>query len=808
MRIHLLFLLALFLASSATFAQKISGTIRTHDGEVAQYATVLLYQAADTVMAKGALTDEAGHYEFENISSGQYFIQSKLIGNGAGAGPVFDYAGGDKILGDIELGAVSNELKGVTITASKPMIEVRADKTVLNVEGNINSQGQNALELLRKAPGVTVDNNDNINLRGKNSVRIQIDGRDVPMQSSEVAALLKNMRAEEIAAIEMISNPSAKYDASGNAGIINIKTRKNKGLGSNGSLGTELIQGETFKWGVNGAGNFRNEKVNVFGNYNNHFADWHNDISLLRDQNDIRFDQTTLMTDNNNRHGFKLGTDFFLNDKHTIGFLVDGRHNKGPWSNTSKTYISSLETPDIMDSVLIASNHVPQERNNFNFNLNYRYADTTGRELSIDANRGIYRYRANSLQSNYYMDPTEQVVLNERIYRNNTPTDVDMFIGKIDYEQPLWKGKLGIGYKTTNVKTDNVFDYFNVLNGESIKSLERSNHFVYDEHVNAGYVNYNAKFGKLGVQAGVRAEHTNYVGDLISELPDMNEQISNKYLSWFPSGALTYEMNKKNQFSLTYSRRIDRPRYQDLNPFEDRLDELTYKKGNPFLRPQFTNSVELTHTFMGFVNTTIGYSKTNDMFTEYIDTTETTRSFLRQANIASQTSYSLSLGVPMPIAKWWEGYLSWTGYITAFDAEFRPGFAYEEQFKAFNLYSEQTFKLPKGWSVQLSGWFNSPAIWQAVFRSKPQGAMDFGIKKQLFDGDGTVSLSFGDILGTAGWSSVNDFTPGLYMLGSGHWESQTIRLNMNYRFGNKNIKNARRRSTGLEDINKRLGGGN
>jgi hypothetical protein len=320
-------------------------------------------------------------------------------------------------------------------------------------------------------------------------------------------------------------------------------------------------------------------------------------------------------------------------------------------------------------------------------------------------------------------------------------------------------------------------------------------------------VNYNIQLKKWGFQAGLRAEHTNWDGQLTSQKPNSDQMVGNDYLNFFPSAAVTYTLNDKNQFNLTYSRRIDRPSYRDLNPFEDKLDELTYKKGNPFLRPQYTNSVELTHTFMGFFNTTLGYSRTNDVFTEYIDTAGNGASYLQQGNIAQQDNYTLSLSIPLPIAKWWEGYLSVTGVLSSFDARFREGYEYSESFKSLNLYSEQNIKLPKGWSFQVSGWFNSPTIWQATFRSKAMGAMDVGIKKQILDGDGTISLNVGDVLGTAGWSSTNDFTPGLFMRGSGTWESQTVRLNVDYKFGNKNVKGSRQRKTGTEDVDSRIKSG-
>ncbi|MCB0526203.1 MAG: TonB-dependent receptor [Lewinellaceae bacterium] len=816
-----LLLAFLLLSISWANAQKISGSVFQSDGSVAEFATVLLYNAADSVLVKGAITDESGQYSIEQVPAGSYFLNSKLLGAGNGASAVFDYDGGDKLVESMSLATSSKELDQVTITARKSVVEVRADKTILNVEGNINSQGQNALELLRKAPGVTVDNNDNVAIKGKNSVRFQIDGRDVRMDSKEVTDMLKTMRAEDVSAIEMITNPSAKYDASGNAGIINFRTKKNKAYGTNGTIGGQAIYGETLKGGANLSFNHRNKKLNVFGSYSNHFGNWANNLNLLRDQQGSqpdpnlpnydpsrRYDQRTEMTDNNNNHNFKLGTDFFLDSKNTIGFMVNGRHAHGPWESQARTVISSLENPDQIESILIASNRQPQYRDNFDFNVNYRYADKKGNELNIDANRGIYHSRMDSYQPNQYFDAAEQTLLSENIYRNNTPTDIYITIIKADWEQKLWKGKFGVGFKLNDVETDNTFDFYNVINGEALIDTGRSNRFVYREMVNAGYVNYNVQLEKWGFQAGVRAEHTDWAGELTSLRPENNEMPSNEYLSWFPSAAVTYALSKDNQFNLTYSRRIDRPSYRDLNPFEDKLDELTFKKGNPFLRPQFTHSLELTHTFKGAVNTTLGYSNTNDLFTEYIDTAANGVSFLRQGNIATQNNYSLSISTPIPIAKWWESFINVTGVISEFEANFREGYAYTASFSSFNVYNEHTFRLPKGWAFQLSGWFNSPSIHEAIFRTKAMGALSAGVRKQVLDGNGTISVNVGDILGTAGWRSVNDYTPGLYMKGNGNWESQNVKLNFSYRFGNKNVKGSRQRKTGTEDVNSRIKSGN
>lgn len=548
--------------------------------------------------------------------------------------------------------------------------------------------------------------------------------------------------------------------------------------------------------------------MNVFGNYSNHYGIWHNTLNLYREQDGRVFDQKSNMRDFNRNHNYKAGADFFLNSKHTLGVLFTGRHSEGPWQNSAITTISDLTSVERIDSMLVAKNTQNQNRDNNSFNINYRFADTSGHVLSIDLDRGYFVSRMNSYQPNIYMNPAMNETYSANIFSTITPTDVDISTAKVDYEQNAFRGKIGLGAKVSKVSTDNTFDFYNVKNGESQKDNMLSNRFKYDEMVTAAYANYNAKYKKWSMQTGLRLEAADILGELVAATPQLDKTVDLNYVNLFPSASVAYEMNKKNQFSLSYSRRIDRPSYQDLNPFEERLDELSYKKGNPFLRPQYSHNLSLTHTFMQFINTTLSYSHTSDVFTEVIDTTRGNRTFLINENIANQDNIALTVGVPIPIAKWWEGYLSLTGFYNHFEANYRPGFAYEVDIKSFNLYSEHNLKLPKDWTLSLSGWYNAPSIWGGVFRSKAQGAMDFGVKKKILKGDGELTLNFGDILRTAGWKSVNDFTPGLYMLGSGTWESRTVSLNGTYRFGNKNVKAARQRKTGLEEEGSRIKSGN
>ncbi len=803
MKSFLLSLLAFALVSNALFAQKISGVVSQSDGKAAEFATAVLHSATDSSVVKGALCGADGSFEFAGIQPGRYTVSANLIGSGSATLPAFDYSGGELKLEPLSLREVSTDLATVTVVARRPTIEMKADKTVLNVEGTINSTGLNALELLRKAPGVTVDNNENLQVRGKNAVKIMIDGREVPLDGKDLAAQLKGLQASDIANIEIISNPSAKFDASGNAGIINIRLKKNKALGTNGNVGLEGIYGKTAKGGLNLSLNHRAKGFNAFGSYNNHFGKWSNDNNFFREQSGLTFDQKAIQAYTSRWNSARVGADFFINDRHTIGVLANGSYNPSDWDGTSLARIGRTETPGSVDSLLDASNHIENDRRDLNLNLNYRFADTSGHTLNFDLDRGYYRLRGNSHQPNYYLSADGSTLLNSRIYENSTPTDIDIITFKGDYEQPFLKGTFGIGFKIADVQTDNTFDFFNVNDGRSVRDTAVSNRFVYQERTNAGYVNYQRQFGKLHVQAGLRVENTDYSGELIAATAQNGEVVENNYTELFPSAALTYNFSEKLGLNVTYSRRIDRPSYQDLNPFENKLDELTFQKGNPMLRPQFTHNIEVSPTFKGMPVATFGFSHTKDLFTQVLDTASARAAFITQENIADQKTYTVTLNAPTPIAKWWDGFVSVTGFRSHFEAQFRDNFVVDQTYNALNLYSEQTIKLPKGFSVQLSGWYNSPAFW-GTLRSNAQGAVDLGIQKKLFDGKGEVRLRFGDILHTAGWSGENVFTPGLRMLANGNWESRTVTLNFSYRFGSAEVKGARQRKTGLEDEGRRV----
>ncbi|MES2431638.1 MAG: TonB-dependent receptor [Bacteroidota bacterium] len=800
-------LATIFFAGTQLMAQspaKINGTV-SNNSKPLPSATVSLLKGKDSSLVKADVTDAAGKYSLAVNNPGDYLLMYSVVGYEKKYSEKFDVADGATIDMDPVVLELSNtQLKGVTVTAKKPMIEVKADKTIFNVENSINATGSNALELLQKSPGVQVDNNENISMKGKTGVKVYVDGKMLQLDSKDLAAYLKSINSNDIEAIEMITNPSAKYDASGNAGIVNLRLKKNKKYGTNGSATVGYVQGVTPKGNASVNLNHRDKKVNVFGNVSGNVGTYQDELKLSRIQQDTLYDQRSVNKHKRNTINVKAGADFFVNAKHTLGVMATTSYTDNEFSSNSKTPIYYNPTKEFVKR-LQAFNTIPGSRTNANFNFNYRYVDTSGREINFDADYGLFRGVGRSRQPNYYYDNNDNLLYSV-INQNYTPTDIDIRTAKVDAEQRLWKGKLGYGAKVSFVTTKNTFDFFNESGGNLVKILDKSNSFKYDENVNAAYLNYQEQLNaKWSMQAGVRMEQTNSDGELTRAdgVIQADNKVKKSYLDFFPSGALSWTVNQKNSLSLTYSRRIDRPTYQDLNPFENKLDELTYIKGNAFLRPQYTNSIELTHTFKGMINTTVGYSKVKDYATEVTDTIKNA-TFLQQQNLATQQILNFNISTPLMIKKWWNGYANFWYNYQMFDGAIGEN-EIHINIPSYGAYMQHTFTLGKDYTSEISGWYNGPSIWGGTWRTKPQGGVDVGFQKSLLKKKATLKLSVTDIFFTAPWKSINDFG-GVYIDAGGNWESQTLRLNFTWRFGNSQVKASRQRKTGLENEAKRIKG--
>ena len=790
-------------------AQQITGIVKDAVGKPVNSSTVSLLNAKDSSMFKLAVTNNEGHYVFNNIKDGRYVVSASHVGYAPVYSKLVEVSGpGDVNVPALEISKATGNLKEVVVNATKPMIEVKADKTIMNVEGSVNAVGQDALELLRKAPGVMIDKDDNLSLSGKNGVQVYIDGRPTPLSGADLAAYLKSLQSSSIEAIEIITNPSAKYDAAGNAGIINIRLKKNKSYGTNGSVNAGYAIGIYPKYNGGFSLNNRNRIMNVFGNYNYNRRRNENVFKLNRTLLDSMFDQKNYMLNTSESHNFKAGADVFINKRSTVGVMVNGNLGQSTFRNYGRTPISYIPTGKV-DRILIADNSSTSERNNVNLNLNYRYADTSGHELNMDADHGIFRIRSNQMQPNYYYDASETTLLDSRIYNMIAPTDININTFKTDYEQNFKKGRLGIGGKISFVKSANDFQRYNVISSAKRLDTLRSNNFNYTENINAIYVNYNKQYKGFMIQGGVRMENTNSEGRSKgfklngSDYEQYDSTFTRHYTDFFPSAAVTFNKNPMSQFTLTYSRRIDRPAYQDLNPFEFKLDEYTFQKGNTQLRPQYTNSFEIIHSYKYKLTTKLGYSHINDVFSQLVDTLEKTKSFLTKKNFAKQDVVSLTISYPFQY-KWYSMYASVNSFYSHYVADLGPGRSVDLDVIAYGIYSQHNFKLSKKWSAEMSGWYNSPSIWGGTFKSKAMGSIDGGLQKIILKGKGNLKASVSDIFKTLKFAGTSTFA-GQTTHVSGNFESRQFKLNFTYRFGNNQVKASRQRKTGLEDENSRVG---
>ena len=398
-------------------------------------------------------------------------------------------------------------------------------------------------------------------------------------------------------------------------------------------------------------------------------------------------------------------------------------------------------------------------------------------------------------------NPDETTVLNESNSFQNTPVDIDIATFKTDYERNLWKGQLSIGVKTSFVTTDNTLDYFNVVGGAYSLNPNRSNQFVYKENVNAGYFNYNRTIKKFNFQLGLRVENTVSDGKLNALIPTNDQRVKRDYTDFFPSGGITYEMNIKNSLALIYSKRIERPNYQSLNPFEYQIDELSFMRGNPFLKPKYTDNIKLSHTYNYKLTTSLSYSYIRDFFAQVIEASGPSKSFLSSRNVANQQVVDIGISYPFDVNKWWSVYAS----VNAFQGKYiatNSSFISITQ-ETLSLYGQNNFKLPQGLNLEISGWYSSPSVWGGTFKTKSIGSLDIALQKQFLNKKLRARLAVSDVFLTSGWHGSTKYAA-VTIEGNGGQDSRQLRFNLSYNFGSDKVKKSRQRETGLEDEKNRI----
>jgi iron complex outermembrane receptor protein len=799
-------LIVQLLFGTVAFAQtngKITGTITDGgDQKIIDAATISLLRAKDSGLVKLSLTDKEGQFAFENVKNGNYLVMASSIGHRKVYSSKITVSEGATVsVGTLKLILQTTTLQTVAVDTKKPFIERQIDKTIVNVDALISNAGATALEVLEKSPGVMVDKDGNISLKGKQGVIIMMDGKPAYLSGQQLADLLKSMPSSAIEQIEIMTNPSAKYDASGNSGIINLRTRKNKMVGFNGSNSTSYSQGVYARFSESINVNYRKNKINLFGNYSYGNNTGFEDLILERNFRDpgtkeieTNFYQTAFNKRHGQFHNLKGGLDFYATKKTTLGVVLSGFYNPG--TGTGESFALLRDKNGSVQSSLLATSTAKNVSENFGANLNFRHVfDSTRKEITADLDYRIYD------------QSTDQFFINDDLHYVNQlsgdlPAKVNIYSARVDYSMPLKKGaKFEAGVKSSYVTTDNDARYDSLKTGAWVTDFEKTNHFIYKENINAVYVNYNKQFKKFGIQTGLRVENTIADGNQFGNSLRPDSAFKRNYTDFFPTVYLSYQLNKNNNINLNFGRRIDRPAYQDLNPFLYFLDKYTYKIGNTLLKPQFTLNYELSHTYKGFLTTTLNYSKTTDVFANALDQINSERkTFISTKNIATRENLGLAMSANFPLNKVWSTNLYGNVFNNKYYGALNTGIL-DVNATMFMINVNNQFKFKKGWSAELSGFYRSKGIeGQLVANSMWQATS--AVQKMVLKNKGTVKFSFSDMFYTQKFSGKVDYQDIDVKIHSVN-DSRRATLTFLYRFG-KPIQNQQKKKSGGLDEESRV----
>ncbi|MDB5200914.1 MAG: TonB-dependent receptor [Ferruginibacter sp.] len=811
----LLALSGISLSSFAQSAGKISGAIKDGGNQkIIDAASVSLLRAKDSSLVKLSVADKDGNFSFENVKEGSYLVLATSVGHTkVYSQPIqLTATSTNAETGTLQLVPVDKKLSEVIVTAKKPFIERKLDKMILNVEGSISNTGSTAMEVLEKAPGVSVDKDGNISLKGKQGVIVMIDGKPSYMAGADLANFLRSLPSSNLDQIEIMTNPSSKYDASGNSGIINIKTKKNKQKGFNGSMSLAYGQGVYSKTNNSLNLNYRVGKVNIFSTVSANYRKSFQQLDILRAYSNADktpkaiFRQNTSTKKENYNYNAKIGMDFYATKKTTLGFVFTGYTTPGKEHGNSTSYLQSYT--GVTDSIVTALRAENNKWKNGAINLNLRHSfDSTGRELTADVDYLQYKADKDQRFVNAIYNP-DWTSRNSDILLGELPSDIKVYSAKLDYTHPLKKElKLETGAKFSYVTTDNDAGYFNMSNGIKTVDFKRTNRFTYKENVNALYVNLSKTIKKWGLQAGLRIENTNYKGHQFGNAQrlDLDSSFSRSYTNAFPTTYISYNANDKNQFGFSYGRRINRPDYEDLNPFLFFLDKYTYGEGNPFLKPMYSNVVELSHTYHQWLTTNLNYSHTKDLFNETFrqnnQPDDSLSTIVRQGNYGISNNISLSVNAQLKIAKWFTSMIYTEARYQEFKGELN-GENLNVQSKNFGVNINNQFTFKKGWSAEASGFYRTKAS-EGQMTIGAISQVSFGVKKDVLKNKGSLKLGVRDAFGPMKVHGNINFQNTAASFQQ-YNDNRVATLSFNYRFGKpiKGLKN--RKSGGAGDEQNRI----
>lgn len=758
------------------------------------YATVSLFNQADSSLVGGNITDAAGLFSLE-VKPGTYYISIEFL---AFKPKVLKDIVVEKGQPDLDLGVIALQpeataLEEVVVSAEKSQMQLSLDKKVFNVGKDLASRGGSAADLLDNVPSVQVDVEGNVSLRGSGNVRILVDGKPSGLIGISGTGGLRQLQANMIEQIEVITNPSARYEAEGMAGIINIVLKKERKTGLNGSFDVTAGQPDNYGSAINL--NYRTEKLNFFTNYGISYRTGPGRGSLYQEfySGDTTF--ITVQDNERNRGGLsnniRFGADYFFNPKNILTSAVNLR--LGNDNNNSETrymdYLFSLDNPT---GVTLRTDDEKEEERNMEYALTYkRNFDRKGQEFTFDA-----RYQDNTeqegsdLMNRFFTPELEPDGQADLLQRSDNKESERQFILQADYIHPFGKeGKFEAGMRSSFRDIDNDFLVQEFADDQWVPLAGLSNNFQYDENIFAAYLIYGNKLGKFSWQLGLRPEYSQ-VTTLLLQTDEINDR---SYLNLFPSAHLTYELPGQNSVQISYSRRVRRPRFWDLNPFFTFSDNRNFFSGNPDLDPEFTNSLELGHLKYwdnASLSSSIYYRHTDGKIDRIREVKDDGTSVTRPENLLSEDAFGLEFTASWDPFKWWRLNGDFNFFRAITDGG-NLGDSFESDTYSWFTRGTSRFTLWKNTDVQARFHYRAPQLTTQGTRKAMYG-VDLAASRDILKDNGTLTLSVRDLFNTRRFrytaEGENFFTEGDFQ-----WRARQVTLSLNYRLNQKKQRGGQRR---------------
>ncbi|MFZ1705172.1 MAG: TonB-dependent receptor [Saprospiraceae bacterium] len=777
---------------------ELKGRIINELNEPVMFGSIALMNT-DSTIAQVELSDEDGYYvlpinrtdiyfitidhlEYESFSSNSIELQNNKIKN----------------FNEIVLKKATVNLDELVITGRKKLIELQADKIVFNVSASPSAAGSNGLDLLRKAPGVTIDMDNNISLQGKPGVLIYINGNPSRLSGNDLTILLQNMTADNIEAIEIIANPSARYEAEGNAGIINIRLKKNVTQGFNSNINTNINKGKYYRKSAGLSFNLGLKKINSSFDITASDDTNQDDFIDTKDQSGFFLDQKSFEVKDRQGMNIGLGIDAQLNQKNTLNFSARSVLNQSDNQLNSTTTIDHLTTSQPRQILKSGAFQLSPSRNH-NLNLNHKFQQNEKSFLSSDVSFGQFsNSRANNQPNTIFEDDGTSILeVDDKAF--DAKTSIGLWSFKTDYEKTLENIQLSLGGKYAHIQTNNQFDYFDVESGVKFLDVERSNDFSYSEDVAALYGIFMWKIDDiLTLNAGIRMETTFSRGVLNTDQPIFDKDVVRKYTDFFPNVSLAFNNQKNHSFSLGIGRRITRPNYQDLNPFESPVSQLVRWKGNPFLTPNYIMNYQLSYAYKQKLTFTSLYSITRDFFATILEIDGDKGNLIIPRNMEKSTNIGLSLSYPLEVTPYWELVSFVNGSYRTYEGNLE-GTVIDLAITTYDFRIQNHLKLPFGITMDLSYYLGSNWIWRGSIVVQGNHNLGFGIRKEFLDKKLMVVFTGTDVFRTDSDYFYRGEYGGLIIDGIRTFDNRRFGLSMVYKFGNQQLKLKKKSKSALDD---------